>query len=97
MIFNSKSTEHTQISRLKAHMQEMTLVKLCQKFPELKSQFKSLDKFILGFFFTLNYIKTCNVDVKGFCSLLYAQNDDETLNIQNVFSNFVIQKLSEGQ
>lgn len=54
----------------------MTLVKLCEKFYELKSQFKSLDRLILGFFFTLNYIKTCNVDVKGFCALLNAEGDD---------------------
>ncbi len=71
MIFNSKSSEDAKIRKLKAHIQEMTLVKLCERFPEQKSCFKSLNRFVLGFFFTLNYIKTCNLDIKGFCMLLY--------------------------
>lgn len=72
MIFNSSPNESTKMRKLKSYIQEMTLVKLCEKFHELKSQFKSLDRLVMGFFFTLNYIKTCNVDVKGFCALLNA-------------------------
>jgi hypothetical protein len=72
MIFNSKFIEDSKIRKLKAYIQEMTLVKLCEKFPEQKSNFKSLDRYVMSFFFTLNYIKTCNLEVKGFCMLLYA-------------------------
>ena len=95
MIFNCRLTQHIKIRKLKAYIQEMTLIKLCEKFSQHKLNFKSLDRFVLGFFFTLNYIKTCNLDVKGFCMLMYAENEDTSLNIQNVFSNFVIQRLRE--
>ncbi len=69
IVFNQK--EKGDMSKLKAHIQEMTLLKLTDKFIQYKHQYKTLDKYLLGFFFTLNYIKTCNLDVKGFCMLLY--------------------------
>lgn len=43
----------------KAHIQEYLLMKLCKTHLGLKIQ-GGLDSFILAFFYTLNYYKTCN-------------------------------------
>lgn len=95
IISNLKPNKDPKAQQLSAHIQELTLLKLCEKFPEFRSHFKSLDRFVMGFFFTLNYIKTCNIGAKGFCMLLHADNDEQSPNIQNLFFNFLVSRLRD--
>ena len=58
---------------LSSRLQEYLLLKLARAFPAHKAAFHSLDRFVLGFFFTLNYLKTCNYEIKLFTELLERQ------------------------
>lgn len=55
-------------------LQEYLLLKLGKLYNKHKS-YGSLDNFVLSFFYTLNYFKTCNYEIKLFSEFLMAQSD----------------------
>jgi hypothetical protein len=57
-----------------ARLQEYLLLKLGRLFSKHRS-YGTLDNFVLSFFYTLNYFKTCNYEIKLFSEFLLAQTD----------------------
>lgn len=55
-------------------LQEYLLLKLGKLFGRHRA-YGSLDNFVLSFFYTLNYFKTCNYEIKLFSEFLMAQAD----------------------
>jgi len=50
------------------------LLKLARMFSKHR-HYISLDNFVLSFFYTLNYFKTCNYEIKLFSEFLQTQTD----------------------
>lgn len=55
-------------------LQEYLLLKLGKLYARHRN-YGSLDNFLLSFFYTLNYFKTCNYEIKLFSEFLMAQAD----------------------
>lgn len=55
---------------IKCHLQEHLLLKLATLFVHNRS-YGSLDRFVICFFYTLNYFKTCNYEIRLFNQFLF--------------------------